>query len=145
MRTFALRDGDFVIAGSSYGMVNGIARAQQQIGLGLREPFASDRFHTQWGSVLPTWIGTVLDSALPQQIQAEVTRIVRNFIMQQNEVLKTRASQGLRANVAPEEMIVEIVNVIVYTNQDAATVKVVLRTASRQEFTILTTPGSTTT
>lgn len=144
MRTLAVRDGDLVIAGSRYGMVEGIARAQQQIGLALREPFASDRFHTQWGSVLPNWIGTVLDRSLPQQIQSEVTRIVKDFILRQNETIKTRAAAGLRANVTPEEMIVEIVSVTVYTNQDAATVKVVLRTASRQEFTILTTPGSTT-
>lgn len=142
MKTFALRNGDLVLSGSRYAMVDGIARAQQQIALGLREEYGSDRFHPEWGSILPSMIGSVIDSATPSEIRSEVTRVVRMFILRQNEAIKQRASSGRRAVVKPEEMIAEITSVRAETNQDMVLVKVVIRTASNQEFSILTSPGS---
>ena len=124
-------------------MVEGIARAQQQISLALREEYGADRFHPEWGSTLPTMIGSVIDSATSAEIRAEVTRVVRRFILSQNELIKQRASAGRRSVVKPEEMIAEITSVRAETNQDQVLVKVVIRTASNQEFSILTSPGST--
>jgi hypothetical protein len=123
-------------------MVDGIARVQQQLGLAMREEFGNDRFHRQWGSTLPTWIGDVLTAEVPFEVRAEVTRVVRDFILNQNEQIKQRASLGFSAVVRAEELIVEISDVKVQTRQDTVLVKVTLRTASNQEFSILTTPGS---
>lgn len=142
MRTLAVRNGDLVLSGSKFGMVDGIARVQQQLGLAMREEFGNDRFHRQWGSTLPTWIGDVLTAEVPFEVRAEVTRVVRDFILNQNEQIKQRASLGFSAVVRAEELIVEISDVKVQTRQDTVLVKVTLRTASNQEFSILTTPGS---
>jgi len=142
VRTLAVRNGDLVLSGSKFGMVDGIARVQQQLGLAMREEFGNDRFHRQWGSTLPTWIGDVLTAEVPFEVRAEVTRVVRDFILNQNEQIKQRASLGFSAVVRAEELIVEISDVKVQTRQDTVLVKVTLRTASNQEFSILTTPGS---
>lgn len=142
MKTMAVRNGDLVLAGSKFGMVEGIARVQQQLGLAMREAFGSDRFHRQWGSTLPSWIGQVLSQQVPFEIRSEVNRVVRDFILQQNEKIKERAALGLTAVVTSEEMIMEIRDIKVETRQDSVFVKVTLRTASNQEFSVLTTPGS---
>jgi hypothetical protein len=144
MRTLAVRNGDLVLTGSKFGMVEGIARVQQQLGLAMREAFGSDRFHRSWGSTLPTWIGQVLTPNVPFEIRAEVTRIVRDFIIQQNEKIKERAALGYTAVVSAEEMIMEIRDIKIETRYDTILVKVTLRTASGQEFSVLTTPGSVT-
>ena len=143
MKTFAIRGGDLVLSGSRYGMVEGIARAQQQISLALREEYGSDRFHPEWGCTLPAMIGSVIDSATPAEIRSEVTRVVRLFIVRQNELIKQRAAAGRRSVVKPEELIAEISSIRTETNQDQVLVKVVIRTVSNQEFSILTSPGST--
>jgi phage baseplate assembly protein W len=143
MKTFALRNGDLVLAGSKYGMVEGIARVQQQVGLAMREPLGSDRFHREWGSVLDDWIGSVINEDITFEVRSEVIRVVRDFIIRQNEQVKSRASIGRRAIITAEEMITDISSLRVEQDQDALIVKVTLRTASNQEFTILTSPGST--
>lgn len=144
MKTLAVKNGDLVLTGSKFGMVEGIARVQQQLGLAMREAFGSDRFHRQWGSTLPNWIGQVLTSNVPFEIRAEVTRIVRDFIIQQNERIKERAALGYTAVVKAEEMIMEIRDIKIEARYDTLLVKVTLRTASGQEFSVLTTPGSVT-
>lgn len=142
MKTLAIKNGDLVLTGSKYGMVDGIARVQQQLGLALRETFGNDRFHRSWGSTLPNWIGQVLDASVPFEIQAEVTRVVRDFIIQQTEKVKERAALGFTAVVTPSEMIMDISGIKVEARYDSVLVKVTLRTASGQEFSVLTTPGS---
>ena len=142
MKTMAIRNGDLVLSGSKFGMVEGMARVQQQLGLAMREQYGNDRFHRQWGSTLPSWIGEVLSSDVPFEVRAEVTRIVRDFILNQNEQIKNRAALGLSAVVRTDEMIMEIRDIKVETNLDSVLVKVTIRTASNQEFSILTTPGS---
>lgn len=142
MKTFALRNGDLVLTGSKFGMVEGMPRVQQQLGLAMREPFGSDRFHRDWGSVLDSWIGTYITGDVTDQVRSEVVRVVRDFIIRQNESVKTWAGQGRRANVTAEEMITDISAIQIEQNQDALLVKVTLRTASNAEFSILTSPGS---
>lgn len=142
MRTLQLRSGDLVLSGNSYGMVEGVARVQQQIGLGLREPYGGDRFHTGWGSVLPSWIGRVLDrESLDQDVRTEIIRVVKNFMAAQSDVIKGRAAGGLRPVLAPGEVIADISSIVITQAQDQLIVKVTLRTASGQEFAIMTSPG----
>ena len=142
MKTFALRSGDLVIAGGGYGMVTGMARVQQQIGLCLREPYGSDRFHDRWGSVLPEWIGrTIVGNNIQIEVRAELIRVVKNFIAAQQALITQRAINGLRPVVSPAETLVDIVDIRVLQNQDNLVVKATLRTAGGQEFAIMTSPG----
>lgn len=142
MRTFALRSGDLVLAGNAYGMVAGTARVQQQLGLCLREPYGSDRFHPRWGSVLSDWIGRVIQgNELAIEIRAEVLRVIKNFIAAQNAVIDDRAVRGMRPVIGPNEVIVDVGSIRVIQQQDSLIVKVTLITQGGQEFSIVTAPG----
>jgi hypothetical protein len=142
MKTFALQSGDLVISGGGYQMVTGMARVQQQIGLCLREPYGSDRFHDRWGSVLPNWIGTVIEGPnIQMELRAELIRVVKNFISSQSALISQRAVNGLRSVLSPAETLVDISNIKIIQNQDTLVVKATLRTAGGQEFSIMTSPG----
>lgn len=142
MKTLAVKNGDLVLTGSKFGMVEGISRVQQQLGLALREAYGADRFHRSWGSTLPSWIGQVMTADVPFEVRAEVTRIVRDFIIQQTEKVKERAALGFTSVITAEEMIMDITDIKIETRNDTLRVKVTLRTASGQEFSVLTSPGS---
>lgn len=142
MKTFALKSGDLVVSGGGYGMVAGVARVQQQIGLCLREPYGSDRFHDRWGSVLPEWIGQVIDGAhIQMELRAELIRVVKNFIASQQAFVSQRAISGLKPVLPPSEVLVDITDIRIVQNQDTLVVKATLRTAGGQEFAIMTSPG----
>lgn len=142
MRTFALRSGDLVVSGAGYLMVSGVARVQQQVGLCLREPYGSDRFHDRWGSVLPEWIGRTIDGQTIQiELRAELIRVIKNFIASQQALVSQRAISGLRPVLDPSEVLVDITDIRIVQNQDTLVVKATLRTAGGQEFAIMTSPG----
>ena len=144
MKTFALRSGDLVLTGNSYGMVAGTARAQQQISLCLREPYGTDRFHRRWGSVLPSWVGRALvDSAIGIEVRAEIIRVVKNYIAAQDSAVTARSVRGLRPVVTPNEIIVDVSDIKVSQKQDSLIVKATLVTSGGQDFSIVTAPGRT--
>jgi len=138
MRTFALKNGDLVLTGNRYTMVEGAARVQQQLGLGLREPYGSDRFHTAWGSMIPNWLGRTIVRGVTQDVRAEVLRVIRNHIIVQNGQLKDRATAALKPTITAEEIISEVTDIRFTQRQDELIVKVTIRTTGQQEFTLLT-------
>lgn len=141
MKTFALRDGDLVLSGDRYSMVEGAARLQQQLSLALTEPFGGDRFHPKWGSVLHSWIGSPTDASTPDIIQAEVMRVMRNHITAQNQMLTQRSSLNRKPTLSLDELISGINEVRVEQSGDSMLVKVSVRTVGQQEFSVLTAPS----
>ena len=143
MKTFQVKNGDLVLAGDRYAMVEGVARVQQQLGLGLREPFGSDRFHPGWGSMIPEWIGRTIQGNIQDEIRIEIVRVVRAHIMVQNSNLKRAAASSQKTSITMDEVISEIAEIKFRQEQDNLIVKVSLRTAGFKEFSILTsTAGS---
>ena len=143
MKTFQIKNGDLVLAGDRYAMVEGVARVQQQLGLGLREPFGGDRFHPGWGSMIPEWIGRTIQGGIQDEIRIEIIRVVRAHIMVQNGALKRAAASSQKTPITMDEVISEITEIKFRQEQDNLIVKVGLRTAGFKEFSILTsTAGS---
>jgi phage baseplate assembly protein W len=143
MKTLALRDGDLALDGNAYAMVEGIDRVKQQIGLCLREPYGTDRFHPRWGSVLPNWIGrAIVDSSLPIEMKAELGRVVRNFVNAQNAAIEKRAVRGYSPVLLPSEIIVAIAGITTEQRQDTIIAKIALQTAGGRILTVETAPGS---
>lgn len=138
MRTFAVKNGDLVMAGGRYAMVDGVARVQQQLSLGLRETYGGDRFHTGWGSALPEWIGKVITEGLTLDVRAEVLRVIRNHLIVQNGQLKDRATVALKPTITANEIIAEVTDIRITQQQDTLMVRVTIRTSGQQEFTLLT-------
>jgi hypothetical protein len=138
MKTFRLVKGDFVLQGNSLEMVSGAARVQQQLSLGIRETFGADRFHPGWGSMISEWIGRVSTASVQDDIRNEITRVVRAHIMVQNDRLRRASTSGQRGFISMDEVIAAITSITFSQKEDSLIVRVRLRTAGFQEFTILT-------
>ena len=142
MKTFALKNGDLSLNGSSYAMVSGVDRVKQQLGLGVREHYGSDRFHTRWGSVLPEWIGTVSNrQGIEIELRSEVLRVIKNFVTAQTAAIDARAVRGLSAVQAPNEVVVGVNSVTVEQQADRMIIRVSIRTAGGQDISLTTAPG----
>lgn len=141
MRTLALRNGDLMLAGDRYAMVEGVARVQQSMALCLREPYGSDRFHPSWGSVMHDWIGRLIDPTLREEVRLEIIRVVKNFIISQNNIVRRYTNEGYAPPVTAEEMIADLTDVSVRQEQDQIMIRVTLKTMGLREFTIMTGPG----
>lgn len=137
MKTFKLSGRDLSLTGNGYSMVSGIDRVRQQIGLGIRESYGGDRFHPRWGSVLPEWIGTVINRpGMSLEIRSEIIRVVKNFMAVQSAEIDARASRGLSPVVVPSEVVLGVTDVKIVKSQDSLSVTVYLQTAGGQVVSI---------
>jgi phage baseplate assembly protein W len=53
--------------------------------LALAEPYGDDRFHPQWGSVLPNYVGTPIGADTEMLVRSEVARVIQAYIGVQAE------------------------------------------------------------
>lgn len=142
MKTHALRNGDLDLIGDRFAMVDKAARVQQQLGLCLREPWGIDRFHPGWGSVMPNWIGGIANTPqVDMDLRNEVRRVVKNQMISANEAIMKRGNAGLAPNVEASEIVTDISNIVVRHSADRIFVRVVLSTASAEEFSLIINPG----
>lgn len=137
MQTLALVHGDLVIGSDGgYLLYSGADRIRQDLTLGLSEEYGTDRFHPGYGSIVSSYIGQLLTPQLQQLVQAEVNRVIQNYlIIQQNEVIR-----GTLYDVAgtynTSDVVRSIDSITVRAVQDAIYVAVTLTTLARQTITI---------
>lgn len=87
MKTLALANGDLIVAPGGYATVTTAAKIRQDMALALGEPLRNDRFHTEWGSVLPTYIGQPMNDETESLVKAEVARIIeQQMAIQQRDI-----------------------------------------------------------
>ena len=86
--SLALANGDLVQQGSSLAIVSGIDKLEQDMSLWLTERLGVDRFHPRYGSVLPNFIGGVIDLTTQSRVQGDVDRVLGNYQAIQNLALQ---------------------------------------------------------
>ena len=77
--SLALQNGDLVTQGSTLAIVSGTGKLKQDMSLWLTERLGVDRFHPRYGSVLPDFIGGVIDMTTQSKVQGEVDRVLGNY------------------------------------------------------------------
>lgn len=77
--SLALKNGDLVQQGSSFGVVYGVDKLVQDLTLWLTERYGGDIMHPEVGSVLDSWIGTIISSSTKADIHGEVLRVLQNY------------------------------------------------------------------
>lgn len=77
--SLALQNGDLVQQGSTLAIVSGTGKLKQDMSLWLTERLGVDRFHPRYGSVLPDFIGGVIDMTTQSKVQGEVDRVLGNY------------------------------------------------------------------
>jgi phage baseplate assembly protein W len=137
VQTLALVHGDLSIDSSGqYATFSGADRIRQDMTLALTEIYGANKFHPKWGSILENYIGNPLTTNLQQLVQAEVNRVVQNYIvLQQAQVLRNTTYDI--SGVFDTSDVVQAVGPISVSNaMDTIYVSATLTTVARQTITI---------
>ncbi len=122
--SLAIEDGDLQLKGSSVAIVHGVDKLYQDLSIWLREPFRVDRFHITFGSVLDSYIGSVIDRSTTYEVRAEVMRVLQNYQAKQLEVYKKQPDR-----LSLDEILMDIDNIDVRLSYDSVIVNILFRTA----------------
>lgn len=91
--SLSLEKKDLRTIGSQLGIVFGLEKLSQDLDSWLREGFQTDRFHPNYGSVLDSYIGTLIDDSSQFHIEQEVFRVLQNYQSVQMVRLKENPSR----------------------------------------------------
>lgn len=117
--TIAIKDGDIDLEGNTFAIKTGTPKLEQELSVWLRERFGSDRFHTNYGSTLDYYIGSVMSDTAVFEIESEVERILRNY-----QTLQLRKFREDPQALDPSEILAEISSVRAKPNYDAVEVTI---------------------
>lgn len=137
METFALVHGDLMVDSSGQLLTySGPNRIRQDLQLALSEEYGADHFHPKWGSIVKSYIGNPITPSLELLVQAEVNRVVQNYItLQQSSVLRSTTFDI--AGVFDTSDVVQSVGPLrVSTAYDTIYISATLTTVDRQTITI---------
>ena len=70
MKTLALKNGDLVVESGGHKTVSGSTKVAQELYLSLGEPYGSDRFHRDLGSVLDDFFGQPINDMTEAMVEA---------------------------------------------------------------------------
>lgn len=136
MKTLLVRNGDLNMVGGEFVLVGGEEKLRQDLSHALRESFGTDRFHPRWGSMLPDHIGLVNNEVTATLLQAEVERVVSNYIVLQRALIERVATQGRKPSYGTGEVISSLDGVNVFLGLDWSRIEVRVKTMSGGEVKI---------
>lgn len=136
MKTLQLRNGDFVLGQGGYSTVTGTAKIRQDLALALGEPLGDDRFHTDWGSVLPSYVGQPITSETQMLVQAECARVIQQYIDAQRTGILNDVLNGNRTRYTTDDVVVQVTGIDANADLDSLRVKLSLLTQASQNVTI---------
>lgn len=131
--------GDLEVADGRFQTITGSEKIVQDLGLALKEPFGDDRFHPRWGSLMPSYIGDPITPTLPVTLQAEVNRVVGNYIQLQQILLNEDARLGNRPRLNASGIVASIDGVFVQQIADKIYLRVTLTTLGGNQVSLSTT------
>lgn len=88
--SLALENGDLVRKGSQLGIVYGIDKLVQDLNIWLTESYGGDIMHPELGSVLESFIGTLITPATEDRIRSEILRVLENYRAVQLRGIRSR-------------------------------------------------------
>lgn len=124
--SFAVSEKDITLKGSNVGIVYGRNKLIQDLTLWLTERYRSDRFHSNYGSTLDSFIGEVMDPMTASEVEAEVQRVLQNY-----QMVQYRRMQGDPTTLSPEEVLVDVEDVHAKIDYDSVVVVVSIVTGTR--------------
>lgn len=136
MKTLALSNGDLVIGADGLKMLDGPSKIRQDIALALAENYGDDPYNPAWGSVLPRYLGEPITDDTPMLVQAEVNRILQQYMANQQTRLATASLNNTQHTVSTSEVIRTVNSIDVSVLYDTVTVLISLTTMAGQTMTI---------
>lgn len=136
MKDLSIVNGDLVPGKGGYEVVTGMPKVRQDLTHALVEPFGNDRFHPGWGSLLPRMIGRPSDVVIRVEAQAEVARIVKNYIFVQRALAERLALASMRVRTRSDEIVTGMRFGSVQSAMDQLRVSVLLKVANGNTVTL---------
>jgi hypothetical protein len=139
MFTLLIQNGDLQIGANGFAALNGSQKVYQDLTIASLEPLGCDRFHPRWGSMLYTYIGDAITAVEESMIEAEISRLVNNYILVQQDNIASEASLGLQSQYSSNEVVGSVESIDVIQNQDYLSVNVLVQTISGEQVTLQST------
>lgn len=140
MYSLKIADGDLVTEPNGVRTVTGVERIKQELTAWLLEPLGTDPMYPQFGSRLKSMIGVGLTADIREEVANEVRRVVSNYIEYQMRVMRNaqhnRGGQFVYKVYDPQDIVLDVQDVVVQQNMDVLKVIVKVRLASGMTFTI---------
>lgn len=137
MNTFTVKDGDLVMDPTSYDFVTGPQKVAQDLGIACREPLGSDRFHPNWGSLLPSYVGLSAQQG-GLMIRGELSRVVQNYSMMQRGIASQDVANQVTPRLSPSEIVGRVESINIRQTYDAFAVQVLISTIDHNSQVLLT-------
>lgn len=139
MQTLKVSNGDFVLDGGNYGVVEGQDKLRQDLWFALAEPIGCDRFHSTWGSILSLLVGQPSTVANQTKAQSDASRVVSTYATAQRQAVTSASLSGRSQNYALDELITSVKNVEVAPSMDRLNLVVRLTTGDQGNVAIFAT------
>lgn len=136
--SLAIVDGDLAKRGSQMALVFGINKLKQDINCWLLEQYGGDRFHSNMGSVLQEFIGSVVSGSTPVEVEAEILRVLENYQATQVKRFKENPQK-----FSPSELLVSVDAVTVTVDYSVVRATIKIRNGSNQVTKINVASGQT--
>jgi phage baseplate assembly protein W len=122
--SLAIEDGDLQLKGSAIGIVYGVDKLNQDISVWLRERFQSDRFHLKYGSILDSYIGSVITDSTSAEVRSEIMRVLQNYQEAQAQIIRKEPSR-----LSADEILLSVDDIQVRVEYDSVLVNIRFSTA----------------
>lgn len=136
MKTLALSGGDLVVDAGRLQMLEGPAKIRQDLALALGEEYNTDPFRPGWGSVLPQHIGEPITDDTPMLVQAEVNRVIQQYMANQKAILEAAYVNRQAHTINTSEIIRTVNSIDVSVQYDSVMILVSLTTMAGQTIQI---------
>lgn len=136
MKTLEITNGDLVVGPQGFTTISNVSKTRQDLHLALVEVYGNDRFHPRWGSLLDQFIGRSDIADLEFYIQAEVQRVVSNYVAVQADLIEQDMRRGEGTRFATSEIVRGVEDITVITLTDRVDVAVKLKTVSGNKISV---------
>lgn len=125
-----------MVGPNGHKTVTGSAKIRQDLALALGEQLGHDRFHPEWGSVLPSYIGRPITADTELLVRSEANRVVQVYIdVQRNEIVNDTLA-GRRSRFTTADVVARLDDIKTQINFDTIRVRLSLVTQSQEMLTI---------
>lgn len=136
MKTLALSGGDLVLGSGGLQLISGAAKIRQDVALALGEEYGTDPYNAGWGSVLPQYVGETITADTTMLVQAEVNRILQQYMAQQQSMLSQAATNNTTTTLTTSDVVSSVDKIDVTVLYDAVNIVITLTTMAGQTLTL---------
>jgi phage baseplate assembly protein W len=137
MKQLGLRNGDLIATRHGHETVTGSERIRLDLTVALGQEFGTDRFHLKFGSYLNRFLGNPVGPELAFAVEAEVVRVVNNYISIQQAAISNDQLYGRRSRMSTADVVTAIASVDAQPYLDRIFIRLQLSTAAGEYVTIV--------